>query len=219
LFGNWDADKQKYVITARQNPFSKNDWNKLPSYQINQTTLKEYNVGYDDSETYTVFYGIAPSFGYTNNMAMTVDELKRNHVVDEERWKKYGYRPMFVELSFLKRDEIDPNDIENSLKTIGELLHGWYGNNDRFLSGVISVISHEDEKTKYPVIGCRLEFMGGEFYIDEIKRKWSYGASLTSEIKVIRGGVYKKNGDYSGPIKRLGHRMNEFDETVRAENG
>jgi hypothetical protein len=219
LFGNWDADEQKYVITARQNPFSGTDWSKLPAYQINPVTLKEYNVGYDDSETRTVFYGIAPSFGYTNNMAMTVDKLKTNHVVDEERWKKYGYRPMFVELSFLKRDEIEPNDIEKSLKKIGELLHDWYGNNDRFLSGVISVISYEDEKIEYPVIGRRLEFLGGEFYIDEIQRRWTYGASPTSEIKVIRGGIYKESGEYSGPIKKLGRRMNEFDRTVREKNG
>ena len=61
LFGNWDIEEKKYVITARQNPFSGSDWSKLPSYKINPTTLKEYNVGYDDSETYTVFYGIAPS--------------------------------------------------------------------------------------------------------------------------------------------------------------
>jgi hypothetical protein len=111
LFGQWDTKDQKYVITARQNPFNKDDWRKLPSCKINPVTLKAYNVGYDDSEVSTVYYGIAPSFGYTNNMAIIVDDLKRNHVVDEERWKKYGYRPMFVELSFLKRDEIDPNDI------------------------------------------------------------------------------------------------------------
>jgi hypothetical protein len=210
LFGRWDADEQKYVITIRQSPFKSSDWSKLPCCTINPITLNEYTIGYDDSETYTVFYGIAPSFGYTNNMAMTVDELKRNHVVDEEKWKKYGYRPMFVELSFLKRDEIEPNDIENSLKKIGELLHSWYSNNDRFLSGVISVISYEDEKTTYPVVGGRLEFLGGAFYIDEINRKWTYGTSPTSEIKVSRGGIYTESGDYAGPIKMVGRRMNEM---------
>jgi hypothetical protein len=219
LFGQWDTEKQKYVITARQCPFTGEDWNGLPSYRIHPATLKEYNVGYDDSEISTVFYAIAPSFGYTNNMALVVDELKKNHVVDEERWKKYGYRPMSVELSFLKRDEIDPNDIENSLVKIARLLHGWYGNNDRFLSGVVSVISYEDEKIQYPAIGGRLEFLGGEFYINDIQRKWTYGASPAAEIKVTRGGIYKESGKYSGPIKKLGRRMNELADTVRAENG
>jgi hypothetical protein len=224
LFGNWDVDKQKYIITARQNPFRGSDWNDLPYCQINPIALKEYNVGYDDSEVSTVFYGIAPSFGYTNNMALTVDDIRNSLIVDDTRWKKYGYRPLFVELSFLKRDEIEANTIVESLKQMGGLLKDWYGDNDRFLSGVISIISHDDEKAEYPLIGypaigCRLEFLGGEFYIDEINRKWSYGASPTSEIKVIRGGVYKENGDYSGPIKKLGRRMNVFDGTVRAENG
>jgi hypothetical protein len=186
--------------------------------------LKEFNVGYDDSEVSTVFYGIAPSFGYTNNMALTVDEIRESLKVDEEKWKKYGYRPLFVELSFLKRDGIDKNAVKKALFDIGELLHGWYKKNDELLSGIISVISYEDEKAEYPVIGypaigCRLEFLGGEFYIDEIKRRWNYGASPTSEIKVIRGGIYTEKGEYAHPIKKLGRRMNEFDETARVENG
>jgi hypothetical protein len=230
LFGNWDVDKQKYIITARQNPFGRSgrndwsDWNDLPYCKINPITLKEYNIGYDDSEVSTVFYGIAPSFGYTNNMALTVDDIRNSLVVDDGRWKKYGYRPLFTELSFLRRDGTEKNSVVKALVEIGKLLKGWYENNDRFLSGVISVISHEDEKAErprigYPAIGCRLEFLGGEFYIDEIKRKWSYGASPTSEIKVIRGGVYKKSGEFFGSIKKLGHRMNEFADTARVENG
>jgi hypothetical protein len=216
------VEKQKYVITARQNPFRGSDWSELQSYKINPVTLKEYTVGYDDSEVSTVFYGIAPSFGYTNNMAMTVDDIKNSLVVDDIRWKKYGYRPLFVEISFLKRDELEPNSVLESLKKIGVLLKEWYADNDRFLSGVISIISYEDENIKYPVIGCRLTFLGGEFYIDEIEiqRKWAYGVSPTSEIKVIRGGIYnKENGNYAGPIKMLGRRMNELDRTVSTENG
>jgi hypothetical protein len=217
LFGYWNTKEQKYIIAARQNPFRESDWRNLPSYKINPVTLKEYHVGYDDSDVSTVFYGIAPSFGYTNNMALTLDEIRESLKVDEEKWKKYGYRPMFAELSFLKRDGIDANEVKKALFDIGELLCGWYSDNDKFLSGVISLISYEDEKIKYPVIGCRLEFLGGEFYIDEIQRRWTYGASPTTEIKVTRGGVYK-SGKYSGPIKTLGHRMNEFDMAVR-ENG
>jgi hypothetical protein len=210
LFGNWDVEKQKYIITARQNPFNGDDWSNLPSCKINPVTLTAYNVGYDDSEVSTVYYGIAPSFGYTNNMVLTVDEIRNGLDVDDIRWKKYGYRPMFVELSFLKRDEIESNAIKNSLGKIGKLLKDWYSNNDRFLSGVISAISYEDKDAKYPSIGCRLEFLGGEFYIDEIQRRWNYGTSPTSEIKVIRGGVYK-DGAYLGPIKNLGRRMKELD--------
>jgi hypothetical protein len=220
LFGYWNTDRQKYIIVARQCPFTGEDWNALePVYKINPVTLKEYHVGYDDSDASTVFYGIAPSFGYTNNVSLTVDEIRESTTVDEEKWKKYGYRPLFAELSFLKRDDVDKNDVKKALSKIGELLHSWYSNNDQFLNGVISVISYEDDKTKYPVIGRRLEFLGGEFYIDEIKRKWAYGASPASEIRVSRGGIYRQNGEYSGPIPKLGRIMNEFEHTVRVENG
>jgi hypothetical protein len=215
LFGHWDSDKGKYIIIARQSPFRPDDWKKLPKYKMNPIILKDCNVGYDDSDVFTVYYATAPSFGYTNNMVMVVDNLSKNLKVDDERWKKYGYRPLSVELSFLKRDEIQPNDVESSLVEIGKLLESWYKNNDRFLSGVVSVVSHEDSDMKYPSVGGRLEVIGGEFYIDEINRKWSFPNSPTSEIKVIRGGYYKQSGDYGGPIPELGRRLQELTEAGR----
>jgi hypothetical protein len=215
LFGHWDSEQQKYVITARQCPFREKDWKKLPVYTINPITLKDYNLEYDDTEISTVFYAIAPSLGYTNNMVLVVDELNRNLIVDDKKWKKYGYRPLFVELSFLKRDDVHENDIEKSLNTIGKLLRDWYGHNDELVTGALSVISYEDKDYTYPVIGGRLAFLGGEFYIDEIQRRWSYGTSPTSELKVTRGGIYQE-GAYSGRIQGLGRRLNEL-EAIRKQ--
>jgi hypothetical protein len=217
LFGRWDTDKGKYIITARQSPFRPADWKTLQKYRINPVTLKSCDVGYSDSDIFTAYYGLAPSFGYTKNMALVVDNLQRNHKIDEERWKKYGYRPLSVELSFLKRDEIQPNNVESSLVEIGKLLESWYKDNDRFLSGVISVISYEDASIKYPVVGGRLEILEGEFYIDEVQRKWTYGNSPTSEIKVIRGGAYSQNGDYEGTIAELGRRLQEFIDSKKGK--
>jgi LysM repeat protein len=211
LFGRWDTEKGKYIIFVRQCPYRSQDWKALPSYKVKPIILKEQNVGYDDSDVSTVYYATAPSFGYTNNMVMVVDNLHKNIKVDEDRWKKYGYRPLSVELSFLKRDGIKPNNVEKSLAEIGELLESWYKDNDRFLSEIISVISHEDDSMRYPAVGGRLEFIG-QFYIDEIKRKWTYGNSPMSEIKVIRGGQYFNSGKYAGPIPNLGIRLQEFEE-------
>jgi hypothetical protein len=65
-----------------------------------------------------------------------------------------------------------------------------------------------------------LDFLGGEFYIDEIQRRWTYGGSPVSELKVIRGYVYKQNGMYSGPIKNIGKKLKEFEETMKeGQNG
>jgi hypothetical protein len=218
LFGRWDTSKGKYIITARQCPFTPTDWRGLPIYIIKPIILREYNIGDDDSDVYTVFYATAPSFGYTNNMVMVIDNLHKNIIVDDELWKKYGYRPLNVEMSFLKRDEIQPNDIEGALKRIGQLLYDWYVNNERFLSGVISVISYEDDTMKYPSIGGRLAMLGGEFYIDQIQRRWTYGQSPTSEIQVLRGGVYESSGSYSSPINGLGKRLLAFEEMRPAQD-
>lgn len=208
LFGRWDTKKNKYVIIARQCPYSDNDWKSLPIHTIKPIVIKSIDVGRDDSDMYTVFYATAPSFGYTNNISITVDNIRKNMKINDEKWNKFGYRPLSVELSFLKRDNIEVNDLQKSLNKIGELLESWHKNNDSFLCGSISVISYEDSDMEYPVIGERLGIMGGEFYIDEIQRKWIYGNSPTSEIKVLRGAIYRRSGEYGGPIP-IGRRMHE----------
>jgi hypothetical protein len=229
LFGYWNTENKKYVLIARQNPFpndkDENDWAALNSYKINPSILTEYNMGISDREVSTYFFATASSLGITNNRSLVVDNYKNTHELSLEKWKKYGYRPMNVELSFLKRDETDTGTILDNLNKIAKLLHSWYGRNDEFVSGTISIISYDDEKAEYPVIGypaigCRLEFLGGEFYIDEIQHRWTYGGSPVSELKVIRGYVYTQNGMYSGPIKNLGKKLKEFEEKMReAQNG
>ena len=210
LFGRWDTKKNKYVIIARQCPFNADDWKLLPSYKTKPVVLKSVDVGRDDFDVYTVFYGTAPSFNFTNNISITVDNIRENMKINDEKWNKFGYRPLSVELSFLKRDGVDVNKLQKSLNKVGELLESWHKNNDTFLSGSISMISYEDSDMKYPVIGGRLEIMGGEFYIDEIQRKWVYGNSPTSEIKVLRGAVYQDSGKYSGPIP-VGRKVHECE--------
>jgi len=210
LFGRWDTKKNKYVIIARQCPYKVDDWKSLPIHKIKPVTLKEANIGRDDSDVYTVYYATAPSFGYTNNMVMVVDNLHKNIKIDDDRWKKYGYQPLSVELSFLKRDDIQPNNVEDALVKIGELLASWYENNDQYLAGVLSVISYEDNNATYPTVGNRLNSLGGEFYIDEIKRRWTYGNSPTSDINVIRGGRYSDDGKFMGTIPELSNRLNEI---------
>jgi hypothetical protein len=226
LFGYWDTEEQKYVLIARQNPFPTKDdgsaWTALKSYKINPIILTSYNVEADDTNVSTYFFATASSMGITSNRSLVVDNYKNTHELGKEKWKKYGYRPMNVELSFLKRDETDTGAISGSLNEIAKLLHAWYGRNDEFVSGTISIISYDEKREglEYPVIGCRLEFLGGEFYIDEIQHQWTYGASPVSEIKVSRGYVYNEDGIYLGPIKNLGKKLKEFVETMRgAQNG
>jgi hypothetical protein len=126
---------------------------------------------------------------------------------------KYGYRPLCVELSFLKRSDANVGSITESLTKLSTSLAKWYALNDEFLSGTISLVSVDDKglDMEYPTVGTRLLFLGGEFYTDEIQRKWTYGASPMSDIKVTRGYMYSASGEYAGPIKNLGKRLKELE--------
>jgi hypothetical protein len=122
LFGKWDPlvgeiGIGKYVIYARQCPFD-------------PIIITDYSVGYDESQVSTYFYATAASLGITNNMALIVDNYKNAHELDAGKWRKYGYRPLSAELSFLKRDESDPGGINGSLGRISKMLSCWYGKND-----------------------------------------------------------------------------------------
>jgi hypothetical protein len=55
--------------------------------------------------------------------------------------------------------------------------------------------------------------LGGEFYITNVQRKWTYGGPLTVEIKMTRGYQYGGDGSYKGPITNVGKRFKEIEES------
>jgi len=220
LFGRWDFDKQKYCIIARPAPFEAEDWAALDSFKIHPIALTDYDVGFDDSEVSTYFYATAPNLSITDNMSLVVDKYKENGAIDEEKWLKYGYRPLGTTIRFLKRDPDKPNSIPKALNDVAAMTKNWYCKNDEFLSGSINLISIDDDSVmKYPVVGARAQFLGGEFYIEQIDRKWTYGDSPKTTLKVTRGYMYGSSGALLGPIKNLGKRLKEFEATTYRENG
>jgi hypothetical protein len=225
IFGKWDPlfgkrGEGKYTIIARQCPFEPADWGKLTKFPIDPLVITDYSVGYDDSEVSTYFYATASSLGITNNMALIVDNFKNTHEIDRDKWKKYGYRPLSVELSFLKRDEMDANTINSNLGAISRTLARWYGKNDDFLSGNISMMSWDKTGVSdYYSVGNRIQFLGGEFYLPEVQRKWTYGGPLTVGVKITRGYQYDGNGNYKSPIKNVGKRLKEMEESTYIKAG
>lgn len=217
LFGKWDplvGEKGigKYVIIARQCPFEPNDWKNLVKFPVDPIAVTDYSVGYDDSEVSTYFYATTSSLGITSNMALVVDNYRNAHEVDRDKWKKYGYRPLNVELSFLKRGEGDSGDINGRLGKISGMLSRWYSRNDEFLSGAVSMLSWDKEGVSdYYSVGNRIEFLGGEFYLTDVQRKWSYGGQLAVEAKLTRGYRYDGDGKYKGPIENVGKRLREME--------
>jgi hypothetical protein len=215
LFGTWDAaageGAGRYTIIARQCPFEPEDWAKLPAFPVDPVTVTDYSVGYDDSEVATYCYATAESFGITGKMALVVNGYRDAHALDGDKWKKYRYRPLNVALSFLKRDGSDPR-IDGDMEKTAQKLLRWYGKNDEFLSGAISMVSPVKVGVSgYYSVGNRVEFLGGSFYLTGAQRKWVYGGPLTVELKMTRGYRYDNNGACQGPITNVGKRLKEME--------
>lgn len=219
LFGRWDSGSEKYKIYARQAPFEAADWAGLKPDKVDipAIVLTDYDVGYDDSEVYTAFFATASTMGITESMSMVNDDYKIKVPIDEDKWRKYGYRPLTTDIRFLKRDAEKASGIPVALEEISGRMKKWYSKNDEFLSGTISFVSIDDKDVMlYPVVGSKVGFLGGEFYVEQIERKWSYGDSPRTNLKVTRGYLYTSSGAPSKAIENLGKRLKEMENNSGA---
>ncbi len=213
LFGQWDdlSKTGSYSIIARQCPFEPTDWNSLPCVAIHPLPLLSYDVGFDDSETKTFFYGTIPGSEISSTDSLAISNFKTAHAFDETKWPKYGYRPMDVTLRYFNRSSTATSTL-TILGEVANLMKTWYAENDRFLSGTISLISIDDpDYMKYPKAGEKISFLGGQFYVERIARSWAYGNSPRQDLTITRGFRYDANGAQSGPILNLGKRLAEFE--------
>ncbi len=225
LFGRWDSTDGtdgtdgKYKIFARRAPFEAADWAGLKPDKVDipAIVLTDYDIGYDDSEVFTAFFATASTMGITETMSMVLDGFKIDVPVDEGKWTKYGYRPLMTDIKFMKRDGEKGDGIPGALKEISGRMKEWYSKNDEFLSGTISLVSIDDKDVmKYPVVGSKVGFLGGEFYVEQIERKWSYGDSPRTSLKVTRGYLYTSSGEPSKAIDNLGKRLKEMENNSGA---
>lgn len=221
LWGRWEPNANqkmvKYKVFARQAPFDAEDWAALPSVLIHPLVLTDYDVGFSNSEVKTFFYGEMPGSELSREETLVIDNYKDTRVIDSEKWKKYGYRAMEIYFRYFKRGA-EENKTAKVLEKAAKTMYSWYRKNDEFLSGTISLISIDDSSImRYPKVGEKAQFLGGEFYIEEIERSWSYGDSPRSRLTVTRGYMYKADGSGAGPIENLGKRLLEF-ESIRHKN-
>ena len=118
---------------------------------------------------------------------------------------------MFAELRYFNRDKENPVDFPDAASMMAQLnekLYNWFSNNAQYLTGSITLMNvHNDSFTKYPQIGERLGFLGGEFYIEDVRRFWQYGGAMTSTLSISRGYKYSTSGTQQQAIDRIGQKV------------
>lgn len=210
LFGRWNSDTQKFELVARLAPFDAEDWNNLECVQMNPDILTSYSVGRDNAEVRTFFFASSP-WSVSREEALTVDYYKHSRKINEEKWPMYGYRPLEMMFRFIKRDPDTQQNIESVLEKAASTMYNWYGKNDELMSGQCEIISADDQTImKYPSIGSKLSFLGGEWYIERTSHTWTYGKSPKTTLWITRGYVYD-HGAMVGMIPSIGKRLKELE--------
>jgi hypothetical protein len=214
FYGTWNnaSGANRYDIHVRPTPFDAEDWKSLPITVIPDDIpalfLRDYNIGETDAEAKTIYGVFLPGSGYSREKSLTLNDFNLHLKRDDTKWPYYGYRPMFIDLKFFNRAEEANFQAADLMREYSDKLYDWYHNNVDFLSGTVSIMNVQNESyPKYPKIGERLGFLGGEFYIEGTNRSWEYGGSLVSSLQVSRGFMYQESGEQLQPISQIGQKV------------
>ena len=193
----------KMKIRIRQSPFDADKWSKNQKIKLDGRHVKSFELTESDSEVYTVF------FAYLDGSSLEEEKMRviasqnenTNSLIqyDAEKFKVYGYRPLFA--SF--RGYTPPDSDSDSKKTgkeamreATENLRNWYGNLENMLSGSITLAMTYRNETNFIMPGDVVEFLGGEFYVDGVSHSWTYNGGGEINLSVSRGGKYE-NGSWA----------------------
>jgi hypothetical protein len=227
LFTRFEESEGKPKIIARQAPFGDpesgyQDWLDLDMYEISPTSLIGYDLDQSDEEVYTAYnaYIIGsprdPSF-YMNNASSSETMAK-----DTDKCALYGFK--LLDISFLgydrsKEDDKAKEETAKTLKNLSEKAKYWFSRLDEMYSGTITLITNfKKEKQENgalhstnPRAGCRLKFLGGQFYITKTEHSWNYGGTPIIRLTVSRGMVYdEQTGEMKKEIPNIGKSYGEL---------
>jgi len=209
LFPRFNTSDGKYHVVFRQAPFDGDDWRKLPLNKVPALITTSCDFGSNDAEIYTYYLAtIAGSpIGEPKAMLMDAEGYAKTAERDEEKWKRYGYRPMIVEFKYFDKDYYESSaDLATIMRSLAVMLRTWFEHNDEFLSGSIEFMTTDISWVDEPRIGGRLKFLEGEFYIEKSEHSWSYGGTMTTRLGLSRGYVYNSVGAMVEPIPNPGRK-------------
>jgi hypothetical protein len=228
IFTLFEESEGKSKIIARQAPFGDpesgyQDWLDLDVYEISPTSLIGYDLDQSDEEVYTVFNSYVIGSPRSKEFYMAQKEADETIQYDAAKCATYGYK--LLTASFLGYDrsltgESDQKKAEtNFLTALNKKLKYWFSRLDEMYSGTITLITNfKKEKQENgalhstnPKAGCRLKFLGGQFYITKVEHSWNYGGTPIIRLTVSRGMVYdEQTGEMKKEIPNIGKSYGEL---------
>jgi hypothetical protein len=224
LFTRFDEANNKPVIVVRQVPYGdpdngNDDWLKLePLYPIEPVMLAGYDLEQSDEEVYTAFNSYVIGSPKSKEFYQVVSErVDPDMGIDKEKSAVYGFRLLsvsFVGFDRMQNENADKikDELTKTLKKLNERVKYWYSRLDEMYSGTITLITNFKDISKNPKAGCRVSFLGGQFYIEKSTHSWNYGGTPLNILTVSRGMVYNANGKIDKGMPNIGKLYGELDE-------
>jgi hypothetical protein len=230
LFAWFDVENNKPVIVARQVPYGdpdtgNQDWLNLKLYDIDPVLLVGYDLEQSDEEVYTAFNSYIIGSPKSKEFYQVVsDKIDTYAETNKEKSAIYGFRLLsvsFVGFDRMQSDKDERKDeLTKALKTLNERIKYWYDRIDEMYSGTITLVSdfkqrkdrNGNMKSINPRAGCRVSFLGGQFYVEKSSHSWNYGGTPLNVLTVSRGMVYDANGKIDKAIPNIGKLYKELDE-------
>jgi hypothetical protein len=210
-------------IMVREAPFDGDTWSELRTIKIVPISLLNYAFQQSDEEVYTVFNGYLEGSAMSHDFYTIVSQYdgSGNGImqVDEDKLKRYGYRPLEVSFRGYDRRKNSDKNTESMQEIMRELngrLKKWYARLPDMFSGTITLTTNFAEPERNPRVGEKVMFLGGEFYVQKAVHFWSYGETPTLTLSVARGMKYSDGGvDYiekANTLENIGAARLELEQ-------
>jgi len=223
IFPYTEVETGKMRLKIREVPFDtigENTWkNFMKPIEINPKYVKSFDVKQTDNEVYTVFFSYLVGYPLQEDKAIVlamqgIGDMP-NVEIDEEKFKVYGYRPLFVSFNgYGKADGTEDTGTGDRLKKLNERLKNWYENKDKFFSG--SITMETDLSVDMPQAGEKISFLGGEFYVTDSEHNWTFGGSPETKLTIDRGGYYRNSKGTFEELTGISKRYKQFRELQNA---
>ena len=219
-FACMDRSTGKMRIKIRECPFDEDKWpeieyadRKIKDGEIPIRLMKTLNIEQNDKEVYTVFFSYLDGYPVQAQKALILAKQNQESksapalVQDDEKYSRYGYRPLFVHfIGYSKAEGKDDTSTEGKLQKLNQRLLDWYGNLDLMLNGQITMST--DLSMDMPQAGEKISLLGGEFYVSAAEHRWSYKGNPETMLTITRGAEYQ-NGKFNNKLKYWGRKKIE----------
>ena len=194
---------KKTFLLGRQTPFDgtvrqggdvQDFFKSIPKKEVKLKYITQFDLNKTSEESYSLYMAI-PSYASLNEVqCLSVGAAE----VDDAILKKYLLRTLQMKLFYRNIAQTtstgatpEANKLSDEMKNAATTLKNWFANNDKFLSGVITVLV-PSELTDDIYVGdaIKIEQVAGYFYVEGVTHNWVYGGALTSNLTVVRGYDY-----------------------------